>query len=67
MSHRAAHRILAEELRLDRIEAGLPADPSHRERKPRVLFTCPMCPTEFRKPSQLVLHLGLGACRRVAS
>lgn len=46
MTHRASHRILAE-LRDARTEMGLPADPSHRERKPRARFNCPLCSGEF--------------------
>jgi hypothetical protein len=65
MSHRAAHRILAEELRDARVDMGLPADPSPRERKPHARFTC-LCGREFRQPWQRRLHALLNACGRAS-
>lgn len=61
MSHRASHRILAQELRLDRRQAGRPVDPSQRERAPRQAYSCP-CGLEFQQPWQRRLHAELKAC-----
>jgi hypothetical protein len=61
MSHRTAHRILAEELRDAYTDMGLPADPSHRVLKPRARYSC-LCGGEFRQPWQRRLHTLLNAC-----
>lgn len=65
MTHRTAHRILAEELRDAYVDMGLPADPSHRGRKPSPRFTC-QCGGEFRQPWQRRLHALLNACGSAA-
>lgn len=67
MSYRARHRRAAFNRRLDRLEKGLPEDPSNRERRPRAEKCCPSCKTVVRQPWQLYLHFALDGCQRVAS
>jgi hypothetical protein len=67
MSYRARHRRAAFNRRLDRIEQGLPEDPSNRTHKRAGHHHCPFCKTEVRQPSQFRLHLLLDGCQQVAS
>lgn len=62
MSRRESHRILAQELRLDRRQAGRPIDPSQRERRQRDTYSCPLCPKVFRQGWQLRIHVLLKVC-----
>lgn len=58
MAHRPKHRHSALLHRLDRMAAGTPANPSHRDAKPKTGLQCP-CGKIFRRDFQLRLHVVL--------
>jgi hypothetical protein len=62
MANRPKHRTAALTRRWLRVEAGLPADPSHRQRTPHQHGHCPRCRMELRRGWQIVMHMRLG-CR----
>lgn len=62
MAYRQKRRTDALKRRTKRVEEGLQADPSNRDRNPRKQFQC-TCARTFKRPFQYLLHLNLGSCR----